>query len=1237
MTDTVGLVAAVIQLGDFTLRVIDRIDDLKAQLNDVPKLLLPIMVEMDLNRDLVGQLDKVAIDNTGYGDKVDALLESFNELLNDLEDTLKRIRIDSTGSFLASIRRVIYSIRNDDKMQRLIGNLRSHANNLRFIVSQLRREPIAASMRSKRYQTGAVRFPVAHFIGREKTIADIEEHFRTCVTKRARVVIQGMGGQGKTQLALEVARQLYDQNHVRSVLWVDATSASSLSKSFEAICDSIHYQRPLPAEPSARLPAAKEIMETWSDPWLLVFDNYDDPSQFSSLLTCLPYSTHAKVLITTRCLQVESLSTMFMPLSGLDEDSAISLLFRHCKVEESNITREYAQSIVRRLAYLPLAIVQAGAYCLKYQLCLSRFLGDFEKKKEAILKYAPEVWEYTKLPDGALNSSAMTVFTTWEMSLEHVDPNSEYRKLARDFLSTCAFLDHQRISELVLRHKIPEDAARLHGDCTWQQLFSDSDQALVWNSIKFEDFIHRLSQLSLVNRSQEYGAICFSIHPLVAEWLRSTCDAEQEGYRRPVLRSIQLVAATLQKQIHKCFSFYEQTFTSDEKQELMAHMMACEERLTTSNPDGYPMTLGRHPLIDVGFFFAVFYNETWLSRKANSLCEAVIASRSIINGEEDVSVWDARSFHGKVTSTVGHFQEARAIHEAVHAYRLDKYGKRDPRIILSEINSKINTDTWIGSNYILDKMWELVHDDSFKNYFVEYPWEVPGRRIFFQYLKCLDMFEELDSEFNIYPTRFCFHKFDTDYGLWINVTNGVVWRKKGYTNTSVTVLRDTVQVFKKMYGPEHRHTLDILGTYAKSLEETRLPAEISAAELIHRNILNTYLTNSSHIDLERLNTRIDIAWNLHLQGRNTEAVYYLDDDTAAYASSQFCTMPLFRKACRMYVTILLASGHFDRVEAWIKECEKLQDQDSMEQYFDILEMRATLEICISKAPLGISQCHCRHEQALQLGSLLEQSYMAVRSDVHKNTPKSLRGFRRVVLFMRICRSYAGFQESRGDQLEAIATWNSAVQVCSDWFEESDIWSIEVFLELAACKQRSDRSLRGMSERLGELLGKLVEMKGDLHPMVIQAKALLTTAYDEEQRLEKATHLREEIVNDTSKIYGSTHRLTQQARLEYAAFLHRTNPAKCDEAMHSLMSIYSTTCNSNDLTDLKLGLACLVKREEAFQKTKARTDLKKTRFLLVNLRRKIADVERGVRDIEHEAAVPLQIRTPREVMGDEGGD
>jgi hypothetical protein len=162
-------------------------------------------------------------------------------------------------------------------------------------------------------------FPeAAQFVAREKELSKMHELLHGH-SNRSCVVLHGLGGMGKTQLAITYATR--HKEKYTAIFWLNANDEDSLKLSFRNIAQQI-----LRRHPSTTLLANVNLDENrdqvvdavkdWLDlpkngRWLMIYDNYDNPkvpgnldSSAVNIRQFLPGSDHGSVIITTRWSQV---------------------------------------------------------------------------------------------------------------------------------------------------------------------------------------------------------------------------------------------------------------------------------------------------------------------------------------------------------------------------------------------------------------------------------------------------------------------------------------------------------------------------------------------------------------------------------------------------------------------------------------------------------------------------------------------------------------------------------------------------------------------------------------------------------------------------------------------------------------------------------------------------------------------------------------------------------------------
>lgn len=118
-----------------------------------------------------------------------------------------------------------------------------------------------------------------------------------------RTAIEGLGGVGKTQIALEAAFRVRDQYPGCSIFWVPAVDATSFENAYREIGHQFGVKGIDEDTGDVKTLVREALSRESSGHWLLIVDNADDPDLLFSgmaLSDCLPFSRKGSVLFTTR-------------------------------------------------------------------------------------------------------------------------------------------------------------------------------------------------------------------------------------------------------------------------------------------------------------------------------------------------------------------------------------------------------------------------------------------------------------------------------------------------------------------------------------------------------------------------------------------------------------------------------------------------------------------------------------------------------------------------------------------------------------------------------------------------------------------------------------------------------------------------------------------------------------------------------------------------------------------------
>ncbi|KAG8792219.1 hypothetical protein FRC12_006797 [Ceratobasidium sp. 428] len=361
--------------------------------------------------------------------------------------------------------------------------------------------------------TGVKRCPAPSpaFTGFERQVSQVRDCLLSTTNERRVCVIHGLGGSGKTQIALKVVEQT--SNSWLDIVYVDATTRETTISTLKGFA----LERKIGETHEDTL----RWLELISRSWLLVFDNADDPDL--GIQNFIPAGSYGSVLLTTRLRSLALLGQgpgSECRIGGMEADEAVELLLMKARMRDQALSAEEtdaATGLVQDLGFLALAIVHAGAFIF----CVNTSITNY--RKQCLDHTQASLEQYSKL-GGNVEKYDKTVYTTWIMSYERLKPHTQ------QLLGLMAYLHHGGITENVFRRavnsmdRIPaipptdEELATRKYVQDHLALYLDTDGH--WDSSAFSSAVGELALYSLIDYDRVNEA--YTLHVLVQDWARTT-------------------------------------------------------------------------------------------------------------------------------------------------------------------------------------------------------------------------------------------------------------------------------------------------------------------------------------------------------------------------------------------------------------------------------------------------------------------------------------------------------------------------------------------------------------------------------------------------------------------------------------------------------------------------------------------------------------------------------------------
>jgi hypothetical protein len=397
-------------------------------------------------------------------------------------------------------------------------------------------------------------------------------------------VLYGLGGIGKTQLAIKFAKD--HQANFDSIFFLDGSSQESLLRSYASIYYRIARGKTPHAPDSVLRSKANEVppekmvgeVTQWlaqeqNTRWLLIFDNIDKEPSDEGGFDIVPYfppKDHGSILITTRLAPLSRLGRS-KRVGRMTGEEAVNLLDEILGESSSYqqrtwVTRNQESPMMHELLQtfggLPLAISQAGRFISTLNLKPETYLELYTSSKREVMDMLPSDSYFHDTEKSSIRTTWTTSLNLLREKVSKQGPDGDYHCAYR-LLQLFAYFDPSDLNYNIIRfgmigNNVPD---------WFRTIFS--------SKLKFFSVITILLDLCLIDNNVSEGS--YSMHRVVHGWLCTyVCGKTDPELLRPAVSAISYSAPLVLNN-----EWFE------EQQQLALHAIHILPRLFDLSPDDF--------------------------------------------------------------------------------------------------------------------------------------------------------------------------------------------------------------------------------------------------------------------------------------------------------------------------------------------------------------------------------------------------------------------------------------------------------------------------------------------------------------------------------------------------------------------------------------------------------------------------------------------------------------------------
>lgn len=522
-----------------------------------------------------------------------------------------------------------------------------------------------------------------------KSHSELLARIQNTLQSQRGVVLTGLGGIGKSQLALAVGHLVADSG-CPLVWWIDARPPASIELRLIALARKLQLPQVEKLEPESAISALRSYLRM-APSWLLIVDGVSD---FQNLGNVIPDGNYGRVLMTTRRSKASLPGLLTLKVPPLAETEAIEFLLKRSQRNDlPKEEQEAAGELARELGGLPLALEQAALDLQAHSVLISNYLQEFRRDSISRLR--------SSVPAILPNHPAGNLQTIWDAEFTGL----RSRPASHQVLVICSLwpMDFVRAGLFV------------------EGAFTPSESLHPWLSNQpLDELLEPLLSTSMMNRDTYPELDIVSVHPLV----RAVVCASLKPAERAQL--VQRVAQTFPSELAQ-IKLVPWTLVARMWPTLRA---LCYEVLQPPSADDGPfarLMMGNvrdsHRLCDVAC--ALLYQQVYQREEALALIEA---RRQVYlsSGSETSQLAVARLWNRKAELQYNHGNYQEALRSASSAREIIEKINESHDLTMQQAPMNDLFDSIVIQSDSLSKLG--CHSEAVKVMADRLDWVTPGPR-----------------------------------------------------------------------------------------------------------------------------------------------------------------------------------------------------------------------------------------------------------------------------------------------------------------------------------------------------------------------------------------------------------------------------------------------------------------------------------------------------------------------------